>query len=117
MRIRHLTGSLALFTIITCCTSGDYVLAGNRKMVETNLRELDTLNKEAVKSLSGLPRNSQVDLKADVTYSRGKPRFKILRKSVRETREESFDFVPVTPADININKAVSRDINATEGED
>lgn len=114
MQIRHFTGLLALITI-TCFIRCDYISAGNREMVESDIKELDTINKDAVKSMSGLPRNAGIDLKAEVTYKRGEPRFKILRKNIRETREENFDFVPVTPSNININQSDSKDINATEG--
>ena len=116
MRTVGAIGILMLFYLIACCMRCDDISAGNRKMVESNIKELDTLNREAVKSLSGLPRNAQVDLKADVTYSRGKPQFRILEKTIRETREESFDFVPVTSAGINVNKT-AKDINATDGEE
>jgi hypothetical protein len=40
---------------------------GNLEMVEKNVAELDSINREAVSQIEGLPRNGTVDLKAYVT--------------------------------------------------
>ena len=90
------------------------VKAGNRHMVESNVKQLDDINEKAVSTMPGLPANGEVDLKADVRYSGGEPQIRIYEKSVRETREESFDFVPTSLRARKSRKEDARgDVNGT----
>ncbi len=90
------------------------VMAGNRHMVESSVRQLDAINKKAVSTIPELPANAVVDLKADVRYSGGEPQIRIYEKSVRETREESFEFGPrPLKAEGSVDAVNHRDVNGT----
>jgi hypothetical protein len=51
--------------------------AGNLEMVEKNVEELESLNKEALGQIPQLPRDGRIDLKAYVTAEGGKSRVRI----------------------------------------
>lgn len=56
--------------------------AGNKKMVEERTKELDELNKQAVRQLPNLPRDGSIELKSNVTYEEGEIRFDAVEHQV-----------------------------------
>lgn len=58
------------------------VYAGNKKMVEKEVKELDELNKQAVQQLPDLPKDGTIDLKAKVTQENGETKIDILHHRV-----------------------------------
>lgn len=58
--------------------------AGNKKMVEETVQEMDDLNKQAVQQVPDLPKDGRVDIKADVRYEKKKPVFDIYYKRTAE---------------------------------
>ncbi len=57
-------------------------MAGNERMVEKNIGDLDRINKEAVGQIPDLPRDGSVDLKANVKMEGDKAKVEILEKNV-----------------------------------
>ena len=61
--------------------------AGNKQMVEESVKELDDLNKEAVRQIPDLPDKGRVDMKADVTYEKEMPVFNLRYKKITTEKE------------------------------
>ena len=101
------TGIKAKFLILTVFCTGVFVsasFAGNKEMIEGEVKDLDALNKQAVQQIPDLPGDGHVSLKADVTYENGEPVFNIYHKEVtaepveiNETDEPNQQAVQQTP--------------------
>ncbi len=64
-----------------------YSAAGNKQMVEKSVKELDDLNREAVRQIPDLPEKGHVDMKADVSYEKEKPVFNLRYKKITTEKE------------------------------
>jgi len=56
--------------------------SGNLELVEKDVQELDSLNREALRQVGGLPRDGSVDLKAYVTVEGGKSKVTLQEKKI-----------------------------------
>ncbi len=79
-------GSMLLYML------GSTAMAGNLEMVEESVKELEELNKKAVKQISDLPENGTVDLKANVIYEDGIPVVDIYEKKITPEKNEEIHF-------------------------
>ena len=77
---------VSIFILLAVFITGSYTFswAGNKKMVEKTVEELDDLNKQAVQQIPDLPENGKVDMKARVKYEKKKPVFDIYYKKTTE---------------------------------
>ena len=87
------TRTVSCFILLAFFVAGTVTFswAGNKKMVEKTVEELDDLNKEAVKQIPDLPKDGKVDMKARVTYEKKKPVFDIYYKKTGE-KDGSINF-------------------------
>lgn len=69
-----------------------YVLAGNREMIEENVRELDELNRDAIRHIPELPSRGVVEVEAYVLYQKGLPVFEFTSKRITPERNEEVHF-------------------------
>ncbi len=86
---------ILLSIIISCFLITGYSsmsIAGNKRMVEENVEELDELNKKAVKQIPDLPKKGQVDMKTDVTYEKEEPVFNLRYKKITSEKEGKINF-------------------------
>lgn len=68
------------------------VLAGNREMVEENVRELDELNRDAIRQIPELPSRGVVEVDAYVLYQKGFPVFEFTSKRIIPERKDEVHF-------------------------
>lgn len=57
-------------------------LAGNKKMVEERVRELDEMNKQVVRQIPDLPKDGTIYLKGKASYKEGEIRFDATDKQI-----------------------------------
>ncbi len=84
------------FAVAGVCFFGSVfsVMAGNEKMVEDAVQELDKLNKQAVNQLPEHPKDGKIDLKAGVTYQDGSPIFDIFEQhTISENSSEKSESI------------------------
>lgn len=68
------------------------VLAGNREMIEENVRELDELNRDAIRQIPELPSSGVVEVDAYVLYQKGLPVFEFTSKRITPERNKELPF-------------------------
>ena len=68
------------------------VLAGNREMIENNVRELDELNRDIIRQIPELPSRGVVEVDANVLYQKGLPVFEFNARHITHERNEEVDF-------------------------
>ena len=60
-----------IFTLVYSCCFFIFLLsfssAGNKKLIEDEVKELDKLNKQAIDQISDLPKDGHIDFKANVS--------------------------------------------------
>jgi len=82
------------------CLPTAWTFAGNKKMVEKEVAELDAANKQVLSELPELPANGQVKVKARFHGERGGNEVEILQSNIIEghtgeppqTHQETIDF-------------------------
>ncbi len=82
--------------------------AGNKKMVNKTIEELDQVNKEAVGKIDDLPPSGKVNLKAKVSNREGKRVIEIVDKKVQPKPEAPSKVTPaveIIERNIDFNKA------------
>jgi len=90
---------LVCLAVLVLWTFPAVVAAGNREMIENEVNEMDSLNRQAVGSLPDLPDRGRVDLKADVRYEKGSPVFDIYYKKITSEKEGEIKFGGTDDAD------------------
>ncbi|MEA2083524.1 MAG: hypothetical protein U9O82_04645 [Thermodesulfobacteriota bacterium] len=85
-----LTAGVSLFVSVSVAS------AGNKEMVEKTVNELDSLNREVMQQLPGLPRDGHIHIKAGITQSGIKRRIDIIYKEI--TPLDRVDQVKTQPA-------------------
>jgi hypothetical protein len=68
---------LFLVLMVAAAAAVSPACAGNLEMVEKNVEELETVNREALRQIPRLPRDGRIELKAYVTVEEGKSRIRI----------------------------------------
>lgn len=69
-----------------------YVLAGNREMIEENVRELDELNRDVIRQIPELPLRGVVEVDANVSYQKGVPIFEFTSRRIIPEKNEEVHF-------------------------
>jgi hypothetical protein len=80
---------------------------GNLEMVEKNVAELETVNRDAVKQIGGLPRDGTVDLKAYVTEEGNKKSIRIVEKKIVIKGAAGLSGKESAPAGVNVSAPVA----------
>ena len=73
---------LVVCSTVLLCLPATWSLAGNKKMVEKEVAELDATNKQVISELPDLPVNGQVNVKARFHGERGDNEVEILQSDI-----------------------------------